>query len=150
MDRFFSAYTDACITAQNMVNAAESIELGTVFLGSILNDSEKICELLNLPRLTYPVVGLGFGYPNENPQLKPRMDMKLRLFENSYNKYNNYLEEIKEYDEEMQTYYDLRDVNKRIDSFSEQVVSRLSHETPKRQEMLHVIKKQGFDLKIND
>lgn len=148
MDRFFSAYTDACITAQNIVNAAETFELGTVYLGSILNDSEKICELLNLPILTYPVVGLGFGYPNEEPGLKPRMDMKLRLFENKYKTYDNYLEKIKDYDEEMQTYYDLRDVNQRRDSFIDQIVTRLSHETPKRQEMLNVIKKQGFELKI--
>ena len=57
--------------AQNLVTAAESVVLGTVYLGSILNDSEKICELLKLPELTFPVIGLGIGYPNQNPQLKP-------------------------------------------------------------------------------
>lgn len=149
MDRFFSAYTDACIMAQNMVNAAESMELGTVYLGSILNDSEKICELLKLPKLTFPVVGLGVGYPNQLPQLKPRMDMKLRVFENNYKIYDNYLEEIREYDDEMQTYYDLRDANKRVDTFSNQVVTRLTSHQPKREEILNIIKKQGFDLKIN-
>ena len=41
MDRFFAAFTDACIMAQNIVIAAESMGLGTVYLGSILNDSEK-------------------------------------------------------------------------------------------------------------
>jgi hypothetical protein len=41
MDRFFQGFTDACITAQNIVNAAETMDLGTVYLGSILNDSEK-------------------------------------------------------------------------------------------------------------
>lgn len=109
MDRFFQSFTDACLMAQNVVNAAESLGLGTVFLGSILNDSEKICELLKLPQLTFPVLGLGIGYPNQNPQLKPRMDMKLRVFENAYTTFDNYLDMIKEYDEEMRTYYDLRD-----------------------------------------
>lgn len=70
--------------AQNVVTAAESLGLGTVYLGSILNDSERICEILNLPELTFPVIGLGIGYPNQKPQLKPRMDMRLRVFENSY------------------------------------------------------------------
>jgi nitroreductase len=148
MDRFFQGFTDACITAQNIVNAAESMDLGTVYLGSILNDSAKICELLKLPELTFPVVGLGIGYPNQNPQLKPRMDMKLRVFENNYITFNNYLEEIKDYDEEMHTYYDLRNANKRVDCFSDQVVARLKNVVPKRQEIMKAIRKQGFDLKL--
>lgn len=111
------------------------------YLGSILNDSEKICELLKLPELTFPVIGLGLGYPNQNPQLKPRMEMRLRVFE-------SYLEEIKEYDKEMRTYYDLRDPDRPVDSFSDQVVVRLKQCNPKRQEILNVIRKQGFDLMI--
>lgn len=148
MDRFFQGFTDACITAQNIVNAAETMDLGTVYLGSILNDSEKICELLKLPELTFPVVGLGIGYPNQNPQLKPRMDMRLRVFENNYKTFNDYLEEIKDYDEEMHTYYDLRNANKRVDCFSDQVVARLKNVVPKRQEIMKAIRKQGFDLKL--
>lgn len=147
MDRFFSAFTDACLTAQNMVNAAESMDLGTVYLGSILNDSEKICEILGLPDLTFPVLGLGIGYPNQAPQLKPRMNMKLRVFEDTYEKKENYMEEIKEYDEEMKEYYDVRDMSRRVDSFSDQVVTRMTAVTPKRQEMLKIVAKQGFDLK---
>lgn len=130
------------------MNAAESLNLGTVYLGSILNDTMRICEILRLPKLTFPVVGLGIGYPNQNPQMKPRMDMSLRMFENQYVEFENYLEVIKDYDEEMQTYYDLRDVNRRVDSFSDQIVARLSSCIPKRQEMLKAIEMQGFDLKI--
>lgn len=148
MDRFFSAFTDACITAQNVVTAAESFGLGTVYLGSILNNSEQICRLLKLPELTFPVVGLGIGYPNQNPQQKPRMDMRLRVFENTYSVCESYLDEIKDYDEEMRTYYDLRDPGRPADSFSNQVVSRFKQSLPTRQEILNIIRKQGFDLKI--
>lgn len=148
MDRFFAAYTDACLTAQNMVNAAEALDLGTVYLGSILNDSERVCELLALPELTFPVLGLGIGYPNQEPGLKPRMDMKLRVFENEYHEFDHYMEEIKDYDEVMQNYYDLRDTSRRVDSFSNQVVARMSACTPKRKRMLTVVRKQGFDLDI--
>ncbi len=144
LDRFFQSYTDASLAAQNVVNAAESLGLGTVFLGSILNDSEKICQLLHLPKLTYPVLGLGIGYPDQNPQLKPRMDMNLRVFENTYKIFDNYLEEIKEYDEKMQEYYDLREANKRVDSFSRQVVSKIINVIPKRQAMFDIVRKQGF------
>ncbi len=42
MDNFFSSFTDACLMAQNIVNGAEAMDLGgAVYLGSILNDSEK-------------------------------------------------------------------------------------------------------------
>lgn len=67
MDRFFQGFTDACLTAQNIANAAEAADLGVMFLGSILNDAEKIIEILDLPELTMPVVGLGIGYPNQDP-----------------------------------------------------------------------------------
>ncbi len=148
MDRFFQGFTDACLALQNVVNAAESMDLGVVYLGSILNDSAKICEILKLPKLTFPVLGLGIGYPNQNPQLKPRLENRLRVFENSYGVFDNYLEEIKEYDREMTTYYDLRNANRRVDSFSDQVAAKLSNSMPNRQEMLKVIGRQGFRLQV--
>lgn len=146
MDRFFQGFTDACLAAQNVVNAAESINLGVVYLGSVLNDSKRICEILKLPKLTFPVVGLGIGYPNQSPQLKPRFENRLRVFENSYIIFDNYLEEIKDYDEEMTSYYDLRDANKRVDCYSEQVVAKISNSILKRQEILNIIKEQGFKI----
>ncbi len=144
MDRFFQGFTDSVLAAQNLTNAIESEGLGAVYLGSILNDTEKIIEILNLPQLTFPVLGVGFGYPNQEPQLKPRMDMKLRLFENEYKVFENYSEEIKEYDEIMQTYYDLRDANKKVDSFSKQVIGRLENASEKRANILDSVREQGF------
>ncbi|SHI37504.1 hypothetical protein [Thermoclostridium caenicola] len=101
-----------------------------------------------MPQLTFPVLGLGIGYPNQNPQLKPRMEMRLRVFENAYATFENYLDEIKTYDEEMRTYYDLRDPGRPMDSFSNQVVARFSQANPRRQEILNIIRKQGFNLNI--
>lgn len=148
MDRFFQGFTDACLAAQNVVNAAEAVNLGAVYLGSILNDSMKICQILKLPKLTFPVVGLGIGHPNQNPQLKPRFENRLRVFENSYRIFDSYLEEVKDYDEEMTTYYDLRNANKRVDSFSEQVVDKLTASIQNRQEILSAIRQQGFKVDI--
>ena len=48
----------------------------------------------------------------------------------------------------MRTYYDLRDPGRSVDSFSNQVVARFNQANPKRQEMLKVVSKQGFDLKV--
>lgn len=150
MDQFFASFTDACIAAQNVVNAAESLGLGTVYLGSILNDPERICEILKLPELTFPALGLGLGYPNQDPQLKPRMDMKYRVFENEYVSFDSYLDELKNYDEEMNTYYDLRMANRRVDTFTDQVVKRLMSPLPKRQKILNAIRKQGFIFMLEE
>ena len=149
MDRFFQGFTDACLMAQNVVNAAEAIGLGTVYLGSILNNPSRIIELLKLPKRTFPALGLGFGYPNQEPQLKPRMDMELRMFENSYKCFDSYSDIIKEYDEIMQTYYDLRQANQRVDSFSKQVITKLKNVNPVRQKIVNTIVSQGFDLKLD-
>lgn len=148
MDFFFQGFTDACLAAQNMVNAAEAMGLGTMYLGSILNDSSAICEILKLPKLTFPVVGLGLGYPAQEPQMKPRMSNKLRVFENSYTGFDSYLDEMRDYDRIMQEYYDLRNSNKRVDSFTDQVVTKIHMNFPNRQEMLNTVKSQGFNLMV--
>lgn len=144
MDRFFQGFTDACITAQNVLVAAEAMGLGVVYLGSILNDSQRLCQLLALPQLTFPVVGLGIGYPNQHPDQKPRMKRELRVFENQYQVFDQYLKVIQSYDEEMENYYDLRNANQRVDKFSDQIVTRLSTANPKRQQLLQVVREQGF------
>lgn len=145
-DRFFQGFTDAVLAAQNVTNAVEAAGLGAVYLGSLLNDARAVIELLNLPKLTFPVFGLGFGHPNQSPQLKPRMSMDLKCFTDSYVVLDNYLEAIKDYDEGMQTYYDLRDANRRVDSFSNQVVARLKGATENRAALAQIAEEQGFRL----
>lgn len=149
MDRFFQGFTDGCIAAQNMYVAIESLGMGAVYFGSILNDTAKMIEILELPKFTFPIVGIGFGYPDQEPTLKPRMDISLKVFENKYEVQDNYLESIKEYDKEMQTYYDLRQAHNPLDSFSKQVVAILQNPQEKRAKMLNVIRDQGFDLQLN-
>ena len=80
--------------------------------------------------------------------LKPRMDMKLRFFEDEYKIFDNYQQEIKDYDEEMKTYYDLRQKDKPLDSFSEQLIQRFENTLQKRTLILNTIKEQGFDFKL--
>ncbi|KAF0223562.1 MAG: putative nitroreductase [Erysipelotrichaceae bacterium] len=148
MDGFFRSFTDAVLMAQNVVTAAESMNLGTLYIGSILNDTTTLSKLLNLPPLTFPVLGLAIGIPNQSPALKPRMSMELRTFENQYVRYENYLTKIEDYDEHLQTYYDLRDTNRRVDSFSTMVFKRMQNPNLRRSEILNVVATQGFDLKV--
>lgn len=120
-DRFVSGLTDAVIAAQNVVVAAESLGMGAVYLGSFFNDTAKVVELLNLPKYTYPAIGLAVGWPDQEPQLKPRLPKEVIHMENGYRELENPLEELKEYDATVTEYYDLRDANRRVDAFTKQV-----------------------------
>lgn len=147
MDRFFQGFSDCLLMAQNVLVAVESLGMGGALLGNIHNDSQKVIDLLQLPKYTFPAIALAFGYPDQNPQIKPRMEMNLRFFENKYKDLSPYLEAFKEYDEAMQEYYDLREANKRVDSFTNQIVTRDKNQLAKRRYMLDVVEKQGFILK---
>lgn len=132
--------------AQNVATAAESLGLGIVFFGSILNDPEKTINILELPERTMPVVGLGMGYPDQQPQLKPRMNKKYRIFTDKYKKFDDYREELKDYDLEMAKYYDLRNDKKPLDKFTEQVYDKYKNQRIKRSKILRIAEKQGYEF----
>lgn len=147
-DRFFQGFTDACLAAQNVLGAAESYGLGGVFFGSITNDLSGIIEILNLPEYTFPVLGLGMGYPDQEPLLKPRMDAEFKVFENEYVKQDSYVEALKDYDERMKKYYDMRNPSKYLDEFTKQVVNILTAAEKKKSTAITVMRKQGFELNL--
>ncbi len=148
MDRFIQGFTDGCLAAQNVVVAAESMGLGTNYFGSVLNDAKKLCEILKLPKLVFPIVGLGIGFPNQEPNLKPRFDNELRVFENEYKVFDHYMDKLNDYDQEMSEYVDLRFPDKTLPPFSKQVVSKLVNPSERRQQIVQDIQDQGFDLKL--
>ena len=146
MNYFVQGFTDACLMAQNVVNAAEAMDLGTVYFGCILNDVKQLINLLGLPKLTMPVVGLGFGEMDDHPDLKPRMPLEMKVYENTYERKENYLSELTEYDEIMTHYYDTRQHNQRSDTFTDQVLRNYSTPNELRAKYFEIAKIQGFDV----
>lgn len=138
VDKFMQAFTDAILMAQNANNVIESFGMGAVYIGNILSDPRKMIEILNLPELTFPALGLGFGYPNENPGLKPRIDKKYRLFENEYLVFDSYKEQLLDYDEEVKKSADI--------GFSDLVIARNKITSPLRIQLLDVARENGFKL----
>ena len=76
------------------------------------------------------------------------MSMDLKFFEDTYKTEENYMAKIKDYDEEMTNYYDTRDEGRRSDCFSDQIVGKYTKRVFERDQILKVIRDQGFDLKI--
>ncbi len=55
---------------QNMLLYSHSIGIGTVWLGEILKNGDKICELLEVSRSNEFMALIAFGYPDESPDGK--------------------------------------------------------------------------------
>jgi nitroreductase len=75
---------DAALMAENMVIAAESLSMGSCFLGAAPFQAEKIIEQYKLPTRVFPLVQLAMGYPAEGPPPRPRYPMDFVLFEDRY------------------------------------------------------------------
>ncbi|MCI1634531.1 MAG: NADPH-dependent oxidoreductase [Liquorilactobacillus nagelii] len=146
-DIFLQGVEDTVLAVQNFVTAAESMKLGTVILGSINNDPAKLIQVLQLPRLTFPILGVQVGVANQQPQLKPRLPLNLNFFENEY-PIRQKNSDLLDYDKIVETYYDLRQANRRIDSFTNQVCSaKLGNKITQRDQLQRVLHAQGLCLK---
>ena len=81
------AISDAYIAAQNAVVAAESLGIGSCYIGDIMENCELHRQMLNLPEYVFPAAMLVFGYPTEQQQTreKPeRVALEHIVHENSY------------------------------------------------------------------
>ena len=81
------AVSDANIAAQNAVTAAESLRIGSCYIGDIMENCEDQRALLNLPEYVFPAAMLVFGYPTDQQKTrqKPqRADMCHVVHENTY------------------------------------------------------------------
>ena len=84
------AVNDALIAAQSMVTAAESLGIGSCYIGDMMKNYELHRELFELPDYTFPVTLLCFGYPaGDGPKVRiPRFDAEYLRFENSYKQHD--------------------------------------------------------------
>ena len=68
----FIAMADAIIAAQNAVVAAESLGIGSCYIGDILENIEEHRKLLDLPPCVMPAAMLVFGYPAESQKRRKK------------------------------------------------------------------------------
>ena len=87
MGDVFLAEADALIAAQNAVVAAQSLGLGSCYIGDITENYEFHRQLLNLPRYVVPAAMLCMGYPTAQQLSRPkppRHDVAHLVHENGY------------------------------------------------------------------
>ena len=154
---------DAAYMAQNMVIAAESLGLGTCYIGSVPYYADKIAKQFKLPKKVFPLVGLTVGYPAEDPPTRPRYPLEFVLFENEYPELDN--EDIERAKKKMddgylsQDYY--KSMNAKIDligdreetfdydsySWTEHISRKLGQWEPSTKRLLEQFEKRGFSFK---
>jgi nitroreductase len=85
-ESFLVAAVDAALAAQNAVVAAESLGLGTVYIGALRNRPEDVAKLVNLPPNAAVAFGLVVGWPDpDRPQaVKPRLPQTAVLHHERY------------------------------------------------------------------
>jgi nitroreductase len=102
LETFMVACIDVALAAQNAVVAAESLGLGTVYIGAMRNDPERVAKLLGLPKQSFVVFGLCVGYPTEQAagEVKPRLPQSIIVHQDAYDGRNTNTER-QTYDGEM-------------------------------------------------
>ncbi len=78
------AIQDVALMAENMVIAAESLGMGSCFLGMTPYRANRIQEKYHLPKRVFPLVELVMGYPAEELPPRPRYPLAFTLFEDRY------------------------------------------------------------------
>lgn len=140
-EHFLAASVDAALMAQNLMLGAESVGLGAVFIGGIRNDPKQVSELLNLPNQVYPAFGLCLGWPDAEPDLKPRLPVDVILHKDTYDA-ARCAADVANYDEQMQAYYKSRGSNQRASNWSAQTAVAVQQK--KREHLLNFLQDKGF------
>lgn len=140
-EQFITATVDCALFAQNVAIAAESEGLGIVYIGGLRNKINLVTESLALPDLVYPVFGMCLGYPDQNPEVKPRLPLDVVLKHDIYNDQHD-VDLIKNYDHDVQAYYRSRTGGQKEMTWSEQISGMLQKEA--RPHMLDFLKSRGF------
>jgi nitroreductase len=82
-DNFFSP-VDCGLLGQNILLAAEALDIGTCVVGNFTNflnspEGAEVRQSLELPEGYKPLYGIAVGYKNERPDAKPRDKNKIKV-----------------------------------------------------------------------
>ncbi|AFZ23373.1 nitroreductase [Cylindrospermum stagnale PCC 7417] len=149
LEMFLMATIDATLAAQNAVVAAELLGLGTVYIGGIRNQPEKVAQVLNLPPHVVGVFGLCVGYPDPavNAAIKPRLPQSAVLHRETY-QLATQDEAIAQYNEVMKAFYAAQNMNIPGD-WSEHSAKRIAfaESLSGRDRLSEALKNLGFKLR---
>lgn len=106
VEMFLMASIDTALAAQNAVIAAEALGLGTVYIGGLRNQPERVAAALDLPQGSFATFGLCVGWPDpERPAaIKPRLPQAVVVHHDRYRQ-EQAVAGASAYDDVMQRFY---------------------------------------------
>jgi nitroreductase len=148
LETFLVASIDVALAAQNAVVAAESIGLGTVYIGAMRNDPVRVAELLGLPKQCFVLFGLCVGYATEKAvgEVKPRMPQAMMLHHERYDA--SVAEKLRSiHDAEMMRFSARQEMQ--AGTWTQRVLNRLGplKSMNGRERMWEALKQLGFTIK---
>jgi nitroreductase len=81
---FWISFQDTIICAQSICTAADSLGLGSVYIGTSLEFVPKLRKMLKLPKGVFPVVLLCLGYPKKSPLPRKKLGIKVMVHNERY------------------------------------------------------------------
>lgn len=118
---FLMACSDALIAAQTAVLAAESLGIGSCYIGDILENGETVAELLRLPRYAVPVAMLCFGRPKAQGRPTPHYE-KHMVHRDAYERLG--VDELREVSDELDRLHAPRGLREGVATVAQDVYAR--------------------------
>ncbi|MFG1796023.1 NADPH-dependent oxidoreductase [Nocardia sp. NPDC049149] len=147
LESSYVGFIDAALAAQNAVVAAESLGLGTVYLGALRNNPEDVAAELNLPPQVFAVFGLLVGHPDpsEDARVKPRLPQGAVLHHETYDLVAQ-RDHVADYESRIAEFYAEQELSH---SWTERVLARLASEESLngRHRLRESLANHGFRLK---
>ena len=86
LNHFLIAYADLMAAAQNVVIFAESLGLGSVYIGSIQHEIDEMRKSFEIPEYVLPMMALCLGYPKSIPRTIPKLKKEAIVHQEKYRK----------------------------------------------------------------
>ena len=105
IDAYTVGVIDASLAMMSAIVVAEGLGLGCCPVGYIRTaDPVQVSQILHLPTGTALVCGLTIGYPNEHPDLKPKLPKEVVVYTNQYGKTSDIAPHLLAYDAKIHEY----------------------------------------------
>jgi nitroreductase len=84
LSHFLIAYADIMSAAQTVSILAESLGLGSVYVGSIISSIDEARSFFGMPHYVLPLMVLSLGYPKSIPRTIPKLSREFIVHEEKY------------------------------------------------------------------
>jgi nitroreductase len=89
LSHFLIAYADLMCAAQSVVLLAESLGLGSVYVGTIQSNMDEARERYSIPEFVLPLMVLSLGYPKSIPRTIPKLEREVIVHREQYQSRSN-------------------------------------------------------------